>query len=551
MSTETVSTTSAEAGLQTSWLPMIVIAMAQILMSFNVNALPVSISGIVASFDTPPTTVATAIITYSLFVAGFVTLGAKIGARLGSRRVFQAMVLLFGAAMLIMTVSPSATMMIVAQGIAGAAAAALVPTLVVLIATNYIGRQQAQALGWLGAAEAMAGVLAFLVAGSLGTWIGWRYPFGLLVILAACVFILSKQLKPVASEPDLRIDGVGMVLAATAIILISVGFANISSWGLLLARPAALFSLFGLSPAPVMIIVGIVLGQAFFAWSKRRMSARKMPLLALEVIETPQQRSAVFSMFILVVLGSAVSFLIPLYVQIVQGRSSLQTALAIIPYSLSIFAAAILVSRLYDRLTARYIARYAFVVVAAGLTLLAVVIRNEWETFMVILGLIVIGLGQGALATLLFTSLAAASPKELAGDVGSLRGTANNLAGGVGTAIAGALLVGLLSASVKRDLADNPIIPPELKTQVDLDNVTFVSNDRLLAVLQRTTATPQQVDEAVRINTEARLRSLRICLFALTGLALLAIFPAGGLPGYVGDDVQNSQERGNREGAGE
>ena len=194
----------------------------------------------------------------------------------------------------------------------------------------------------------------------------------------------------------------------------------------------------------------------------------------------------------------------------------------------------------------RKIARCAFMV-----ALLAVVIRNVWETFMVILGLIVIGLGQGALATLLFTSLAAASPKELAGDVGSLRGTANNLAGGVGTAIAGALLVGLLSASVKHDLADNPIIPPELKTQVDLDNVTFVNNDRLLAVLQRTTATPQQVDEAVRINTEARLLSLRICLFALTGLALLAIFPAGGLPGYVGDDVPNSQERGDREGAGE
>jgi hypothetical protein len=53
----------------------------------------------------------------------------------------------------------------------------------------------------------------------------------------------------------------------------------------------------------------------------------------------------------------------------------------------------------------------------------AEVTRNEWETFMVILGLIIIGLGQGALATLLFNTLAAASPKELAGEVGSLRGT--------------------------------------------------------------------------------------------------------------------------------
>ena len=50
--------------------------------------------------------------------------------------------------------------------------------------------------------------------------------------------------------------------------------------------------------------------------------------------------------------------------------------------------------------------------------------------------------------TLLFNVLVTASPKELAGDVGSLRGTTNNLAAAVGTAVAGALLVGLLSAII-------------------------------------------------------------------------------------------------------
>jgi hypothetical protein len=122
---------------------------------------------------------------------------------------------------------------------------------------------------------------------------------------------------------------------------------------------------------------------------------------------------------------------------------------------------------------------------------------------------------------------------ELAGDVGALRGTAN-LAGAIGTAIAGALLIGHLSANVMHELIDNPIIPPELKTQVDLDNITFVSNDRLLEVLKRTTATPNQVAEALSINTDARLRSLKICLLAMTGLALMAIFPAGGLPNLGG-----------------
>jgi KUP system potassium uptake protein len=43
---------------------------------------------------------------------------------------------------------------------------------------------------------------------------------------------------------------------------------------------------------------------------------------------------------------------------------------------------------------------------------------------------------------------------------------------------------------------------------------------------------PEQVAEAVRVNTEARLRALKIGLQIMAGLAFLAIFPAGGMPDY-------------------
>ena len=55
-------TTKNSAEVQASWIPMIVIAMGQALMSFNVAALPVSMGGMVESFNTPPTTVGTAIV---------------------------------------------------------------------------------------------------------------------------------------------------------------------------------------------------------------------------------------------------------------------------------------------------------------------------------------------------------------------------------------------------------------------------------------------------------------------------------------------------------
>jgi MFS family permease len=525
---------SSKAMRSTSWLPLIIVAMAQILMSFNINALRVSMAGIGASFGTPPTTVGSAIVTHSLFIAGLVMIGARIGALYGPTSVFRAAIALFGVAMTIMAASPTATVMILAQGIAGAAAAALVPTLVVLITTSYKGGQQATAFGWLGAAEAAASVLAFLIAGFLDTWVGWRYSFGLLVALAIGVFISSKKLEPVERQPDLQIDIIGATLAASAIILITAGFNNINNWGLLLCAPAAPFSLLGLSPAPIMIIGGLVLGQAFIAWSRKRRAERKAPLVALDLVRTPRQRSVILLLFVIITLGSAVSFLVPLYIQIVQGRSGLQTGLAIIPYALSIFVAALVVLRLYGFLSSRDIARYAFILVAAGLALLGVVVRNEWETPIVIFGLMVIGVGQGALVTLLFTEMAATSSDESAGDVGALRGTAANLAGAIGTAVAGALLIGLLSATVMQELTGNPTIPPELKRQVDLDNITFVSNDRLLAVLSATTAAPNQIAEALNINTNARLRSLKICLLTLAGLALMAIVPAGNLPNMDG-----------------
>ena len=47
---------------------MAAIAMGQAQMSWNINALPVSIGGISAEFGTAPTTVVTAIVAYSLGV---------------------------------------------------------------------------------------------------------------------------------------------------------------------------------------------------------------------------------------------------------------------------------------------------------------------------------------------------------------------------------------------------------------------------------------------------------------------------------------------------
>ena len=525
-----MSSTADEA--KQSWFPMIVIGMGQAQMSLNINALPVSIGGIVAEFNVAPTTVGTAIVVYSLGVAGFIMLGAKLGQMFGSLLVFRAATACLMVAVTLVTFSPNATVLILAQLLAGLSAAVIVPTLVVLIANNFRGKQQATALGMLGSVQAMATVTAFFMAGVIGDLLGWRYAFGIVIPFTGAVLLLAGKLKPIPPLPGIKIDLVGVALAASAIILISFGFNNLNRWGLLMAGPGAPFNVAGLSPATLMVVIGIVGIQLFLVWTQRRQAAQLTPLLSLAVLESRQERGAVLSMAAIVGLGNAMTFLTPLYIQMVQGRSSFDTAVAMIPYQLAVFTAAMLVVSLYKSHTPRQIARYAFTLVSAGMIVLALVMFNEWSNILVVLGLVLVGVGQGALVTLLFNVLVTSSPKELAGDVGALRGTVNNLSAGVGTAIAGAMVVGILSANIQRAVIDNPTISASLVAQVDLDNVTFVNNDRLSAAMARTTATPAQAAEAQRINADARLRALKLSFLLLGVLSLLMIVPARLLPDY-------------------
>jgi hypothetical protein len=55
--------------------------------------------------------------------------------------------------------------------------------------------------------------------------------------------------------------------------------------------------------------------------------------------------------------------------------------------------------------------------------------------------------------------------------------------------------------------------------------------------MQRTTATPKQVTEAMRINTDERLTALKIGPLIMAGLALLAIIPASRLPNYKPGEI--------------
>ncbi|MCD1570329.1 MFS transporter [Agromyces mediolanus] len=523
---------------------MIGLFLAQVLMSFNVAALPISLGGMVEDFGVPPTVASSTIVVYGLAVAALVMTGAKLGQRIGWVLIFRCVVVVFGVSSVLMILSPTIGWAITGQVLAGASAAIIVPSLVALIAENYRGAQQATAVGSLGSARAFSGISAFLIGGTLGTLVGWRPVFMITLGLAVAVFALSFGLRSDKGDASVRIDLVASALIGGAIVLLTLGFNNLNAWGIVLAEPGAPFDVLGLSPAPVFVVLGLVLGQAFFLWTRRRMRLGRVPLVDLSVLGSARERAAVYAMFIIVAMEAAVNFTVPTYIQVVQGRTPFDTSLAMMPFNLTVFVTATLIVRFYRRYSPRVIGLFSFGLTTVALVWLAFVVTNNWETLPTILGLVVFGIGQGALVTLVFNVLVTAAPKELAGDVGSIRGTTQNLASAVGTAVMGALLVTMLSLNFTQAVTEHPELPDELVAQVDLDQVNFISNDELREKFAETDASPEQIDAAVAINEEERLRTLRMGFLVLAGLSLAAALPASRLPRYKPEEIPDPSPAG-------
>ena len=206
--------------------------------------------------------------------------------------------------------------------------------------------------------------------------------FWVVFAIAVAVFALSFTLRSDKGDPSVTIDVVAAVLIGLAIMSLTLGFNNLNAWGAFAAGPGAPFELAGISPALMLIVTGVILGQAFFLWTRRRMREGKVPLVDLSVLGSPRECAAVYAMFIVVALEAALNF------------------------------TATLIVRFYKRFSPRTIGVAAFTLATAALVWLSFVVNNNWETLPTIIGLVAFGIGQGALVTLVFNVLVTSAPAD-------------------------------------------------------------------------------------------------------------------------------------------
>jgi EmrB/QacA subfamily drug resistance transporter len=510
-----------------------VLAAAQFLMVLDAAVMNVSISQLVADFDTDVTTIQGVITLYSLVMASLMLAGGKLGDIWGRRRAFQIGIVVYGCGSLLTALSWNVLALTVGWSVLeGIGAALVMPALVALAAASYQGADRAAAYGVLGG---MAGV-GIAVGPILGGWVTstytWRLVFAGEVVVALAILLGVRFLARPGREESQALDWFGAMLSAAGLGLFVFAVLKASSWGWLFPRDAPAEP-FGFSLTPFVAGAGIALLAAFAAWERRRELHGHARLVDLGLLKKPMLRSGLATLLTQFTVLMGVFFSIPLYLQIVQGYDALETGIRMLPVSVALFLTSLVGARLARRWPARPIVRVGFAVMLVAIIVLLSTIDPQINDATFAFAMAMLGIGMGLVASQLGNVVQSAVGARERGEAGGLQNTAQQLGASLGTALIGAIVISLLITAFQTKVEEDPRIAEPVKGQVGLaleGDVSFVESDQVKDAAARAGVEEATAARLVESYEDAQLVALKTGLLAAGFIVVAGLFATGGLP---------------------
>jgi MFS family permease len=522
------------------WIPLAMLASAQFVMVLDTSVMNVAISQIVDDLDTTIQGVQTAITLYTLVMAAFMLLGAKLGDILGRNRAFAIGLSIYGAGSLTTALSPDLAVLLVGwSGIEGLGAVLVIPAIAALTAASYEGRERALAYALIGAVAAIAIAAGPLIGGWVTTEFTWRYVFAAETVVVILLLLVRGQIpKAPVAERRPKLDIVGVALSSSGLGLVVFAILRSSVWGFVKPRtPPTIngteITPLSFSPVPFLILGGLALLGAFVIWEQRRARLGRDQLLDTTLLRVPQLRAGLSSLLgqQLVLMGTF--FVIPVYLQVVLGLDAFETGKRLLPLSLAMLVFALLGPKIAARRSPRTVAQAGLVAVSIGSVVMLATLDVELNDTGFRTALALVGAGAGLLASQLANVIMSAVAPDKTSEGGGLQGTAQNLGSSLGTAIIGAVLLASLATGFTERVVDNPDIPAAARETIVGDaqkgiDILPVADVEKAAV--EGGLTQDQADSVATDYGDAQLEALRLALGAVAAAALFSLWFTRRLP---------------------
>jgi EmrB/QacA subfamily drug resistance transporter len=505
--TERTSSGDPDQATTSSRLAML-LAMAMFVLVVDTSIMNVSIASVVRDLHTTASGVQSAIALEALVSAAFILIGGKIGDLIGRKRAYVLGLLGYAIGALSMALAQSLTAVIVFwAALGGLGASLLLPAMQSLIHGNFEGSARRKVYALVGAAAAIAAAVGPLLGGFITTYLSWRLAFLLEVVVIAVVLSGIRLVRDVPYTGSRGIDAVGAVLSVLGMGGIVLGILAWQEGG---------------ESVGALLAIGALALAALVGWLMRRKRQDKPTLLDPGLFRSKVFRFGITEQMLQQIALGGTMIALPLYLQIVLEYSAMQAGLSIAPLSLSMFGIALLAGRKAGGRRPSSIVRLGFALLTTGLVVLIPLIPRADSGWYLIAPLIIAGCGLGLLVSQLNNYTLSPISDERVSEAAGVNSAAGSFGLSFGLAFAGAIMLATLSFSFTNLANASTVLPPADQQRIAHaldDGAELMTNTQLKELLA---GQPNEIrDEIVRINTDARPRSLQVALVIpiLAGLA--------------------------------
>lgn len=217
------------------------------------------------------------------------------------------------------------------------------------------------------------------------------------------------------------------------------------------------------------------------------------------------------------------------YLQVVGGFNAVQTGIAMICVGAPMFLASMGVPKYAAQIHPKTILRIGYILLAVSVIPMALSLQENGVSIGMYIGLIIAGVGQGMLSSQASNVVALAVNERDAQQSGGIQATARNVGQAIGVAVLGMVMIFTINANLDSGMKKDNQISAAVIQQEETKNVSFMSDTAFISTLSDIPMKPQEQQELVRLNAQARMHSTQYALYVLGILSLVCILSTGGI----------------------
>ena len=423
---------TTDAQTRHSRLVLYQVSLGLVLVAINHRAIQVALPTLTHVFHADLSFIQWILLVYDLAVIGLVLTLGRLGDLFGRKWIYIAGFLLFVLSSALCGIAQTSAQLIAFRVLQGVGGAIILANGRALVSINSLPSERGKALGLTSTAYHVGYMTGPTLGGFIIDAIGWRWLFFMTIPIGlACAYFAWRVLKErKKNESDKTVDWLGALYLLLTNICFVYALNQLPHLGF--GHPVV-FSFF---------VVSLVC-LALFIHTERKVPT---PILSLALFRNRLFTASNLSLFFITSTQSAITVLLPFYLQNLMGFTPTQMGWLLIGSSVVIILFAPLAGWLSDRFGSRLLCSAGAAIIVAGQYLIASFTLNS-SVFQLVLPQVMIGLGWALFNSPNQSAIMSAVSRDQAGAASGMTVTTARVGGAIGIALSGAIMTYALSAN--------------------------------------------------------------------------------------------------------